>query len=64
MGASGLALASTLGGIVSFILTLRVFGVQNFFDILRSKNAIYLVIGAVFFTISVLIFKDFISAYI
>ena len=64
MGASGLALASTLGGFVSFILTLRVFGVQNFFDILRSKNAIYLVIGAVIFTILLLIFKDFISVYI
>ena len=64
MGVSGLALASTLGGFVSFILTLRVFGVQNFFDILRSKNAVYLVVGAVVFTGLLLLFKDFISSFI
>ena len=63
MGVSGLALASTLGGFVSFILTLRVFGVQNFFDILHSKNSIYLIIGAILLTILLLIFKDFISVY-
>ncbi len=64
MGVSGLALASTLGGFVSFILTLRVFGIQNFFDILRSKNSIYLVLGAILLTILLLIFKDAISVYI
>jgi len=64
MGVSGLALASTLGGFVSFILTLRVFGIQNFFDILRSKNSIYLVLGAILITILLLIFKDAISVYI
>lgn len=64
MGVSGLALASTSGGIVSFILTIRVFGVQNFLAILRSRNIIYLSVGAILLTILLLIFKDFISAYI
>ena len=64
MGVSGLALASTLGGFVSFILTLRVFGMENFLDILRSKNSIYLVIGAILLTILLFIFKDFIGTII
>ena len=63
-GVAGLALASTLGGMVSFVFTIKVFGVQNFFDILRSKNSIYLLIAAFSFTILLIIFKDFISAYI
>ncbi len=61
MGVSGLALASTIGGFVSFTLTIRVFGIQNFFDILHSKNTIYLFVGLIFFTILLLIFKEFIT---
>jgi putative peptidoglycan lipid II flippase len=64
MGVSGLALASTVGGFVSFTLTIKVFGVKNFFEILRSKNAIYLVIGTVVFAGLLLVFKDFIGSYI
>ena len=64
MGVSGLALAGTLSGFMGFTLTLRAFGVENFLDILRSKNAIYLLIGSVLFTILLLIFKDFIGVYI
>ena len=64
MGVSGLALASTISGFMSFTLTIRAFGVKNFFDILRNKKAIYLILGAILLTILLLIFKDFISAYI
>ena len=64
MGVSGLALAGTLSGFVGFILTIKAFKIENFLDILRSKNAIYLFIGSVIFTIFLLIFKDFISVYI
>ena len=64
LGVAGLALASTLGGLVSFVFTIKVFGVENFFDILRSKNAIYLLVGLIALTLLLLIFKDFISAYI
>jgi putative peptidoglycan lipid II flippase len=63
-GVAGLALASTLGGMVSFIFTIKVFGVKNFFDILRSKNAFYLVVMALFLSILLFIFKDFIDVYI
>ena len=64
MGVSGLALASTIGGIVSFTLTIRVFGTSNFLNILRSKNSIYLFLGSLVFTALLLIFKDFVAVYI
>jgi len=60
----GLALAGSISGFIGFILTIKAFGVQNFLDIIRSKNAIYLVIGSILLTILLLIFKDFISVYI
>ncbi len=64
MGVSGLALASTAGGFVSFSLTIKTFGIQNFLNILRSKNLIYLFLGAILFTALLLVFKEFIGAYI
>lgn len=64
MGAAGLALAGTIGGFVGFAMTIKAFGVKNFFDILISKNAIYLVAGSILLTIVLLLFKDFIAVYI
>jgi putative peptidoglycan lipid II flippase len=64
MGVSGLALASTVGGFVSFTLTIKVFGVKEFFEMLRSKNALYLLIGAVALSVLLLVFRDFIRVYI
>ena len=62
-GVSGLALASTLGGFVSFALTIKVFGIKNFLDMLRSKNMIYLLLSAILITVLLLIFKDFVASY-
>lgn len=64
MGVGGLALASTIGGFISFTLTIKVFGVKNFLDMLHSKNTLYLVTAAVLLTILLLIFKDFIGSFI
>ena len=64
LGASGLALASTVSGFIGFILTTRVFGWHNFLDIISSKKVFYLIISAIVFSIILLIFKDFISVYI
>jgi len=64
MGVGGLALASSIGGFVSFILTLRVFKIENFLDIIRSKNSLYLIVSAIFLTVLLLIFKDFVDVYI
>ena len=64
MGASGLALASSISGFVSFTLTIKAFGAKSFFDILLNKKAIYLMVASILFAILLLIFKDFIGAYI
>ena len=64
MGVSGLALASTAGGFVSFTLTIKSFGIQSFLSILYSKNLIYLVLGAVLFSGVLLVFKEFLSVFI
>jgi len=64
MGVSGLALASTSGGFVSFVLTIRVFGWQNFKDIVWSKNLLYLIVGVGILTVLLLMFKEFIAFYI
>lgn len=63
-GASGLALATTLGGFVSFFFTIKSFGPEKFFAILLCKKLIYLIVSSIIFTLLLYIFKDFISAYI
>ena len=63
-GASGLALAGTLGGFVSFFFTIKTFGPKKFFAILLCKKLIYLIISSALFTVVLYIFKDFISVYI
>jgi len=57
MGVGGLALASSVGGVVSFTLTLRAFGVDKFLDIVRSKNLIYLFFSSIFFIIFLMFIK-------
>lgn len=64
MGASGLALATTISGFVGFFLTIKTFGVKNFFDILRSKNTIYLLLGSFGFTILLLMIKDLLHVHL
>ena len=64
LGVVGLALAGSISGSIAFLLTIKAFGLSNFLDIIRSKNAIYLVFSAILLTILLLFFKDFISAYI
>ncbi|WP_394908965.1 murein biosynthesis integral membrane protein MurJ [uncultured Helicobacter sp.] len=38
LGASGLALASSLGGVLYFALTIRIFGVKNFIPMLKNTK--------------------------
>ncbi len=63
-GVAGLALASTLGGLVSFIFTIRTFGLSNFMEIIRSKYTIYLLIGTILFTFILLALKSFVEPFI
>ncbi len=64
MGASGLALAGTISGFVSFSLTIKAFGVKNFLDIFLCKKAVYLLLANVVFIIVLLSFQNFIGEYI
>lgn len=64
LGAAGLALATTISGFVGFYLTIKIFGPQRFFDILRSKRTLYLLLGSAIFTLLLLILKDFIHVYL
>jgi putative peptidoglycan lipid II flippase len=48
MGASGLALSGSIGGVIFFILTIRGVGVDKFVHIIKSKKLIYLIIGLIF----------------
>ncbi len=64
MGVGGLALASSVGGVISFTLTVKAFGIENFLAIVRSKNSFYLVVSAILLTFLLFILKDFISVYI
>jgi putative peptidoglycan lipid II flippase len=63
-GVAGLALASTLGGFVSLFFTLKAFGWQSFFAILRSRKLLYLFVGALLFTALLVMLKDFINDYL
>ena len=63
-GVAGLALASTIGGYVSLFFTLKVFGMKNFFAILRSKNLIWLAVSSVVLIAVLLYLKEILRAYI
>jgi putative peptidoglycan lipid II flippase len=45
MGAMGLALAGSIGGLVLFTLTIKEVGAEHFLNIIKSKKIFYLVIG-------------------
>jgi len=63
LGVVGLALGTTISGIVSFILTLRVFGAKPFLNIFLTKHALYLLGGSVVLTILLLLLKEFIHVH-
>jgi len=51
MGAAGLALAGSIGGWVLFIFTVKEVGFERFKAIIYSKKSLYLLVGAVVFTL-------------
>ncbi|PHS38742.1 MAG: murein biosynthesis integral membrane protein MurJ [Sulfurovum sp.] len=50
MGASGLALAGSIGGWVLFIFTIREVGTERFLEIIKSKRSLYFVIMMLIFS--------------
>lgn len=49
MGAAGLALAGSIGGVVQLILTVKEVGWTIFFDLLKTRFSLYFLIGALGF---------------
>jgi len=45
MGASGLALAGSIGGLVQMILTIKEVGMARFIEIIKTKRMLYFIIG-------------------
>ncbi|MBA1437405.1 MAG: murein biosynthesis integral membrane protein MurJ [Epsilonproteobacteria bacterium] len=64
LGVAGLALASTLGGFVSFALTLKTFGKANFLAIIRSKNILYLSLSLIVFAWLLFVIRDLLHVYL
>ncbi len=64
LGAPGLALASTVGGFVSFFMTLRAFGKKRFLAIIAHKYLLYWVLSAAGFTVFLFVLKGLLDAYI
>ena len=61
MGVGGLALAGSMSGFVGLCLGIKAFGFENFMQLLRSKNSIYLLITTPLFTVMLVVLKSFIS---
>ncbi len=63
MGVAGLAIGTTVSGIVSFVLTLKVFGKKPLLSIIISKHALFLLGGSVVLTLLLLLFKEFLHVH-
>ncbi len=61
MGAMGLALASSIGGWVLFILTLKEVGFDKFKKIIKSKNSLYFILIITLFSIILLYINSIIK---
>jgi len=64
LGVAGLALASTIGGLSSFIFTVQTFGLSNLMEILDSRNSVILLVSAIVFTLVLVVVKSFIAPYL
>ncbi|MFA7069775.1 MAG: lipid II flippase MurJ, partial [Sulfurimonas sp.] len=64
LGAAGLALATTLSGLVGFYQSAKVFGVDNFLFVLKDKKTPIFLISMVVFATILYYLKDIISVYI
>ncbi|MCW8821777.1 MAG: polysaccharide biosynthesis C-terminal domain-containing protein, partial [Sulfurovum sp.] len=64
MGASGLALAGSIGGWVLFILTVKEVGTDKFMEIIRSKRSVYLLLTLLVFSFILYEIKHLLLEYI
>ncbi|MBN2894626.1 MAG: murein biosynthesis integral membrane protein MurJ [Campylobacterales bacterium] len=61
MEAAGLALATSLSGLIGFIATLRAFGYRHFFDLTIHRFTLYWLFGTLLWTALLLLLKDFLN---
>ena len=64
MGAMGLALAGSIGGLIFFTLTLQGVGFDKFFNIVKSKKLIYLFVGLLLSTLLLIWVNELIIGWI
>ena len=64
LGASGLALAGSIGGWVLFILTVREVGTNKFMEIIKSKRTLYWIVGLILFSVLLYGVNDYLIGYI
>ncbi len=64
LGAQGLALASSISGIVLFLLTIKEFGIGDFFAIIKNKYAVYLIVSLIIIIALLLYIKELLSVYL
>jgi len=64
MGASGLALAGSIGGWVLFVFTVREVGTDKFLEIVTSKKSFYLIVSLLLFSLLLYYVNIFIMQWI
>ena len=64
LGASGLALAGSIGGFVLFFFTVKEVGTDKFLAILRSKNSLYFVVAMLLFSILIYLLNSWLLTLI
>ena len=64
LGAMGLALASSLSGLILFVYTLKAYGTQRFLVIISNKNPLWLLLASAILIVILFIFKEMIHDYI
>lgn len=64
LGVTGLALSGSLGGIVSFILTIKAYGIKRFLDIINLYKLFKMISILFIFCIIIYFLKDLIHVYI
>ena len=64
MGASGLALAGSIGGWVLFIFTVKEVGTDKFLDIIKSKKSLYFVVMMFIFSLCIYFINSWVTTLI
>ena len=63
LGGAGLAVSTSLSGIIAFVQTLRAVGRAHVSDIIRPKNGFQWMLASVLFTFAVIAFKELLHVY-